>query len=146
MGWEPYYIVDCISPYGTTGLSRFVVNEGENYEVTLNVPGKVSKTAPKLGTLGKATTENQIQIADVTEYQRPPNMITSSGYRLESYLSSSYGYRGTRDYTHIVEETAQFSRSTTLINMPFQVISLILSRERQSRYLTQQNSRGKRSH
>ncbi|HOO96432.1 MAG TPA: transglutaminase domain-containing protein [Caldisericia bacterium] len=105
LGWEPYYIVDCISPYGTTGLSRFVVNEGENYEVTLNVPGKVSKTAPKLGTLGKATTENQIQIADVTEYQRPPNMITSSGYRLESYLSSSYGYRGTRDYTHIVEET-----------------------------------------
>lgn len=105
LGFESYYIVDCITPYGTTGLSRFVVTEGESYSVTLNVPGESLSNRINLNSIKKAESSRSIEIKSVNEYLRPPNRITSFGYRLGSYLAETYGYRGVRDYAQPIIET-----------------------------------------
>ncbi len=93
VGWEPYYIIDCITPYGVTGLSRYAIKENSEYKVVLQVPGvapEVKFEAKPLPEKGDLT----LQFAEIKEEIRPPNFVTSSGYRLGSYLSEKYSYHG----------------------------------------------------
>jgi hypothetical protein len=106
LGYEPYYIIDCITPYGTTGLSRFVVEEGISYNVNLNVPGVSLSERTELESVQSTQSSKTVTIDNVSEYLHPPNRITSYGYRLGSYLSETYGYRGIRDYSQPVIETS----------------------------------------
>ncbi len=104
LGYEPYYIIDCVSPYGSTGLSRFVVKEGEDCSVNLYVPGAAPKKAKTLNEMDDGD-GYKIEVSQTKEYLRPPNRISSFGYRLGSFLAENYGYRGVEDYKHIVAET-----------------------------------------
>jgi Transglutaminase-like superfamily/FG-GAP-like repeat len=105
LGFEAYYIIDCISPYGSTGLSRFVVEEGRDYSVTLHVPGVAPISSVRLSSPDNVSGEVEIDVDSVEEHLRPPNRRTSFGYRIGSYLADNYGYRGLKDYPHPVIAT-----------------------------------------
>lgn len=93
LGYEPYYVIDVVTPYGITGLSRFVVKELEKYEVTLKIPGKTTKNSnPLYSEPAQAGTNVLFEL--VKDEQRPMNFRTSRGYRLGGYLFESYGHHG----------------------------------------------------
>lgn len=92
LGYEPYYVIDVVTPYGITGLSRFVVKELEKYEVTLKVPGKSDNKYPIYSE--PPNTGTNVLFESVKDEQRPMNFRTSRGYRLGGYLFDNYGHHG----------------------------------------------------
>jgi|GEM_PF-885081 len=106
LGFEPYYIVDCVTPYGITGLSRLVIKEGQTYNITLQVPGIQPENH---STTQEPQSEGNVEmtLSEIKDELRPPNYITSTGYRLGSYLSEKFGYRGVLFFRREVETTPQ---------------------------------------
>ncbi len=92
LGYEPYYVIDVVTPYGITGLSRFVVKELGKYEVTLKVPGKSEHVNPVYSELPSSGTN--VLFESIKDEQRPMNFRTSRGYRLGGYLFDTYGHHG----------------------------------------------------
>jgi hypothetical protein len=93
IGYEPYYVIDVVTPCGVTGLSRFVVKELEKYEVTLKVPGVFAHKQNPLYNEPTQTGAN-VLFESVRDEQRPFNFRTSRGYRLGGYLFDNYGHHG----------------------------------------------------
>jgi hypothetical protein len=104
LGYEPYYVIDVVTPYGITGLSRFVVKELEKYEVTLKVPGKSTKISNPLYNEPTQTGTN-VLFESIQDEQRPLNFRTSRGYRLGGYLFETYGHHGPLFYRQPVIAT-----------------------------------------
>ena len=101
LGYEPYYVIDVVTPAGITGLSRFVVKELQSYEVTLKVPGTIKSSMTELPeTLPTGT---NVVFESVTDEQRPMNFRTSRGYRLGGYLFENYGHHGPLFFRQPVE-------------------------------------------
>ncbi len=80
LGYEPLgYTFDVVSPAGMTGMNYFFINEGENYELTLKVPGKFHVLNGE---------------ADSSIFT-PVNFITGKPYRIKSdYLREKIRYNG----------------------------------------------------
>lgn len=93
LGYEPYYVIDVVTPFGITGLSRFVVKELEKYEVILKVPGRSSKTQNPLYN-EPSQTDTNVLFESIQDEQRPMNFRTSRGYRLGGYLFENYSHHG----------------------------------------------------
>lgn len=92
LGYEPYFVIDVVTPYGIIGLSRFVVKELEKYEVSLKVPGKSDNKYPVYSE--PPNTGSNVLFESVKDEQRPMNFRTSRGYRLGGYLFDNFGHHG----------------------------------------------------
>ncbi len=92
LGYEPYYIIDVVTPYGITGLSRLVVNELQKYELTLNVPGEVGYDYPNHEK--PVVTGTNVTLSSISDELRPLNFITSRNLRTGGYLVDNFDYHG----------------------------------------------------
>ena len=95
LGYEPYYIIDCVTKYGFTGLSRFVVNEGSSYNVKLSVPGRIGKQSQTPEVFSSKETSIKLEVLENSDELRPPNFISGGGYTPGSYTFEKYSYMGT---------------------------------------------------
>jgi len=92
LGYEPYYVIDVVTPYGSTGLSRLVVKELQKYDITLNVSGVVDYQHSEHD--GQETTGTNVKVRSIKNDLRPLNFITSRSMREGSYLVENYDYHG----------------------------------------------------
>lgn len=92
LGYEPYYVIDVVTPYGSAGLSRLVVKELQKYDITLNVPGVVDYQYPDHD--GQGIIGTNVKVRSIKNNIRPLNFITSRSMREGSYLVDKYDYHG----------------------------------------------------
>lgn len=95
LGYEPYYTVDCITPYGVSGFSRLPIAEDKKYNLTIEIPGVAPLKTKNDKTEGLNSIANVEIVANEDEL-RPPSFITSGSFRPGSYLFENFGFYGTQ--------------------------------------------------
>ena len=94
LGHESYYLVDILTPYGMTGLSRLVVDEMKKYELTVHVPGKPAYSKPAYNKISSSSS-GQVTIESINDELRPINFKTGKIVLGNGgYLFENYQYRG----------------------------------------------------
>lgn len=97
LGYEPYYTVDCITPYGVSGFSRLPIAEGKKYNLTIEIPGMAPvKAEVKSGKSAAVKPLATVEIIGNQDELRPPSFITSGTFRPGSYLFENFGFYGTQ--------------------------------------------------
>lgn len=92
LGYEPYYIIDVVTPYGATGVSRLVVDELQSYNITFKVPGQVDHQYPVHD--GQGIMGTNVIVKSIKDDLRPLNFITSRNMRTGGYLVENFDYHG----------------------------------------------------
>jgi hypothetical protein len=119
LGYEPYYIVDCITPYGVSGFSRLPIAEGKKYNLTIEIPGIApSKQEVKNDKFVVSKSVASVEIINNQDELRPPNLITSGSFRPGSYLFENFAFYGTQFSKYQLEpENVVIKGSTGLMSV-----------------------------
>jgi FG-GAP-like repeat/Transglutaminase-like superfamily len=109
LGYEPNggYTIEALTPFGSAGVQNYTVEENRSYELELRTPGGKPDWM-KLDRVGAASPppvpparERSARL--VKSELRPPNLITSSRFRIGEYMTKEHGYRGTRGHAVAVD-------------------------------------------
>jgi hypothetical protein len=109
LGYEPHggYTIEALTPSGSAGVRNYPVEENRRYELVLRTPE--SRPAwMRQDHVGEASPPpvppaRQRSARLARSELRPPNLITSSRYRIGEYMTKEHGYRGTRGHAVAVD-------------------------------------------